>query len=177
MNRALASLVSLNLLIAGPVAAQTAAQAECSSPSDQAGFDVGALKSELSILAIACSNQEDYNRFVERFRGELVSEDHVVNAWFNKSYGRAAQAHYDQYITLLANEQSSEGQRQGSDFCPRLHVLFNETMAVPDDKLLPQYAAAKSLIPAAMGTCALESGTRPTRVAATRPTRSTAHKK
>ncbi len=122
------------------------AQARCSSPTDEAAFEVGALKSELSVLAVGCSDEDDYNHFVERARSELVAEDAVVNAWFKKTYGKAAQAKYDSYITLLANEQSVKGQHEGSDFCPRLKPVFAETAYVPA-KSLPQYAAAKDLLP------------------------------
>ena len=122
------------------------AQARCSSATDQAAFDVGALKSELSVLAVGCSDEDDYNHFVERDRAELVHEDAVVNAWFKKTFGRAAQPRYDSYITLLANEQSAKGQHEGSDFCPRLKPLFAEAAVVPVTQL-PQYAAAKDLIP------------------------------
>ena len=122
------------------------AQARCSSATDQSAFDVGALKSLLSVLAVGCSDEDDYNHFVERDRTELVAEDGVVNAWFRKTFGRAAQARYDSYITLLANEQSVKGQHEGSDFCPRLKTLFAETAVVPVAQL-PQYAAAKDLIP------------------------------
>ena len=135
------------LLAAALLVATTAgAQARCASATDQAAFDVGALKSEMSVLAVGCSNEEDYNRFIERDRAELVAQDAVVNAWFKKTYGRAAQAHYDSYITLLANEQGLKGQHEGSDFCPRLKSVFAEAALVPV-KDLPQYAAAKDLIP------------------------------
>ncbi len=122
------------------------AQARCSSERDQSAFDVGALKSELSVLAVGCSDEDDYNHFVERDRSELVAQDAVVNAWFKKTFGRTAQARYDSYITLLANEQSVKGQHEGSDFCPRLKSVFAEAAMVPVAQL-PQYAAAKDLIP------------------------------
>ncbi len=70
----------------------------------------------------------------------------MVNAWFKRSYGRAAQTAYDSYITLQANEQSVSGQHEGSDFCPRCKPVFAEAMAVPVASL-PQYAAAKNLLP------------------------------
>lgn len=146
------------------------AQARCSSAADQAAFEVGALKSELSVLAVGCSDEEDYNHFVERARTELVAEDAVVNAWFRKTYGRAAQAKYDSYITLLANEQSVKGQHEGSDFCPRLKPVFAETAFVPA-KSLPQYAAAKDLLP--LDNMACEVGT--TTVAARGGKSSTTH--
>jgi hypothetical protein len=149
VTRHLSVFVCLSVLISTSVSAQT----RCSSPTDQSAFDVGALKSELSVLAVGCSDEDDYNKFVERYRGELVSRDGEVNAWFRRTYGRAAQTRYDSYITLLANAQSEIGLHQGTDFCPRLKPLFAEAMALPDSTVLAQYAAAKDLIPDAAGSC------------------------
>lgn len=149
MTRQLSVFVCLGFLISTSVSAQT----RCSSPTDQSAFDVGALKSELSVLAVGCSDEDDYNRFVERYRTELVARDGEVNAWFRRTYGRAAQAHYDSYITLLANAQSETGLHQGTDFCPRLKPMFAEAMALPNSTVLAQFAAAKDLIPDAAGSC------------------------
>jgi hypothetical protein len=135
-----------SLLAACGILAASGAQAHCSATSDEQAFDVSALKSELSVLAVACGDDTDYNAFIEHSRGELVREDGVVNAWFKKNYGRAAQAKYDSYITLQANEQGLSGQHEGSDFCPRLKPVFAEAMAVPVASL-PEYAAAKNMMP------------------------------
>ena len=70
----------------------------------------------------------------------------MVNAWFKRTYGRAAQTRYDSYITLQANEQSVAGQHEGTDFCPHDKLDFAEAMAVPVASL-PQYAAGKNLFP------------------------------
>ena len=125
------------------------------SAEQHSAFDVGALKSELSVLAVDCSNEDEYNRFVETHRGELVARNATVQAWFEHSFGRNAQRRYDSYITLLANEQGQVGIHQGSDFCPRLRALFSEVLAVPSASL-PQYAAAKDLIPADLTPCTLD---------------------
>ena len=143
MARRAASLLMACAMLTGLA---SGAQAHCTSASDQSAFDVAALKSELSVLAVACEDDKEYNAFIVRDRGELVREDGVVNAWFKRSYGRTAQARYDSYITLQANEQSVSGQHEGSDFCPRHKQVFDEVMAVPVASL-PQYAAAKNLFP------------------------------
>ena len=137
-----------SLLMAGAMLTGLAhgAQARCSSAADQGAFAVVALKSALSVVAVACDDERDYNAFVEHARAELIREDGVVNAWFKRSYGRAAQARYDSYITLQANEQSVAGQHQGSDYCPHDKLDFAEAMAVPLASL-PQYAEGKNLFP------------------------------
>jgi hypothetical protein len=114
---------------------------------------VGALKSELSVLAVGCSDEDAYNSFILKYRSELVREDGVVNAWFKRTYGKNAQKEYDSYITLLANEQGQVGMHEGSDFCPRNKLDFNEVMSLPTPSVLPEYAAGKNLVPAELGSC------------------------
>jgi hypothetical protein len=132
--------------------AASAASTACLSPTEQSAFNIGSLKSALSVLAVACSAEDDYNAFILQHRRQLVSEDGVVNAYFKRTYGKLAQPRYDSYITLLANEQSETGQKQGSDYCPRLKLIFPEVMAVPSASLA-QYAAAKDLMPDDLTPC------------------------
>ncbi len=162
-------IVGLGLLFSTAAGAQT----RCASPTDQSAFDVAALKSQLSVLAVTCNEEDAYNRFVERFRGELVAKDAAVNAWFRRQYGRSAQQHYDAFITLLANAQSDVGLHQGSDFCPRLNMLFTEVMALPSDSVLSEYAAGKDVTPVAAGSC--EGATASPAVATRRGGRAAAH--
>ena len=151
------------------------ADARCSSAAEQSAFDVGALKSELSVLAVACADEDDYNAFVNRDRTELVHADAVVNGWFKRTFGRTAQTRYDSYITLLANEQGLEGQHEGSDFCPRLKPVFTETGVVPVASL-PEYAAAKHLFPKDMA-CEVSASPGPALAPARggHPTHATSH--
>ena len=146
------------LLMAGTMMAASGAQARCSSAAEASAFDVGALKSQLSVLAVQCGDDNDYNAFVEHDRAEILREDSVVNAWFKRSFGRAAQAKYDSYITLQANEQSLSGQHEGSEFCPRWKHLFAEVAAVPLPAL-PQYAAAKNLYPVDVACVSINEST------------------
>ena len=147
-------------------------EARCTSAAEQSAFDIGALKSELSVLAVACSDEDAYNAFVVRDRAELVKADGMVNAWFKKTFGRTAQARYDSYITLLANEQGLKGQHEGSDFCPRLKPVFEETSVVPVSSL-PEYAAAKNLFPLDMA-CEVSASPGPA-LAPVRGARTTTH--
>ncbi len=164
MMRRSATLLAGIAMLAGIA---SGAQARCTSERDQSAFDVGALKSELSVLAVGCGDEEDYNGFVTRDRSELVAEDAVVNAWFKKTYGRSAQSQYDSYITLLANEQSVSGQHEGSEFCPRLKTLFSEAAIVPVTDL-PKYAAAKNLLPKDLACEPVGASTAPSRATTSR---------
>jgi hypothetical protein len=157
MRRLLHGLAAFSLLATAAVPNTAWAQVQCSSPTDQSAFDVGALKSELTVLAVSCDADKSYNAFVERFRSDLVSSDGVVNAWFKRTYGKSAQTRYDQYITELINQQSQLGLKQGSDFCPRSVAMFNEIGGLPNNQALTQYVAGKDLIPSALGSCATQA--------------------
>ncbi len=145
------------LAVLGVLASSTAqaqSQVRCVAPADQTAFEVGALKSELTVLATSCAGADkDYNAFVERFRPELMSSDAAVNGWFKRTYGRNAQRQYDGYITTLINSQSENGLHQGTNFCPRTQAMFAEVMTLRDSSALPLYAAGKDVLPADVGAC------------------------
>ena len=150
MKRLANGLVAAGMLIA----ASAQAQVRCTVPEDQVAFEIGALKSEMTVLATSCPGADkQYNAFVERFRPQLVSSDAAVNAWFKRTYGRNAQREYDSYITTLANAQSQVGLHQGTNFCPRTDMIFDESMGLSDGSVLPQYAAGKDVLPSDVGAC------------------------
>lgn len=142
--------LAMSVMLAGPV---QAAQ-RCAVPSEQAVFDLEALKSELMVLAVACHSDTQYNAFVRRFQTSLAANEHELTAYFQHTYGRRSQGEQDSYITTMANEQFNSGLKQGTDFCPRNMALFEEAMALETPADLPLYAAAKELFPANLGACA-----------------------
>jgi hypothetical protein len=146
-----AALLSAALTLAPPAA--EAAGARCASPEEQAMFEVAALKSELMVVGIACRQEDSYNAFVQRFRPLLADNDRAVVSWYNRHHGRSGQRASDAYITNLAQSRSIEGQRLGSDFCPRNTGLFAEVMALPATTDLAAYAAGKDLVPQTMPAC------------------------
>lgn len=119
---------------------------------DQPVFDLEALKSEMMVLATSCHDDTQYNAFINRFHPELIANEKALDSYFKRLYGRRAQSEHDSFVTSLANAQSSEGLRQGTDFCPRNGALFTEAMAVQNLDL-PAFAAGKDLIPASMEAC------------------------
>ena len=149
MLRALAAFLAAGPLLANPVLAAT-----CTSPADQATFEVAALKSHLMVLATGCSNADTgYNAVVNRYKPQLVANDAELNRYFKRVYGNAAQREHDAFITSLANAQAADGIKLGSDFCPHDTMMFAEVLALRDSSDLPLYAAGKDLVPDSLGAC------------------------
>ena len=120
---------------------------------EQPVFDVEALKSEMMVLATACHDDSQYNAFIQRYQPSLMANEHALDSYFKREYGRSGQTEHDRYITSLANAQADEGLKQGSDFCPRNATLFEEAMALESSTELAQFAAGQDLLPASLGSC------------------------
>ncbi len=155
-----------SLLAAQPVLAAT----QCKTPADREMFEVEALKSQLVVLAVTCHQSTQYNAFVGRYQSALAGYDHSLDAYFKRAFGRSAEREHDAFITNLANAQSTDGLRQGTDFCPRNDILFHEVMALENPSELPPYAAGKDLVPVSLGDCVAPPAP------AARPTRAAPHR-
>jgi hypothetical protein len=75
-------MLSLSLLATGLLSAGVAFAEPCAKPADVTAFDVAGLKSKLMVTAITCSQQDRYNDFVQRFRGELMAQERALHAYF-----------------------------------------------------------------------------------------------
>ena len=153
--RVLLSTLLTASLLSSPVLA-----AECTRPPEHAALDVTALKTELMVMALTCQADEKYNSFVTKFRPDLVQSDKSLTGFFTRAYGRSAAKQRDDYVTQLANVQSRVGLKQGSLFCERNIVTFDEVMALKNSTELTEFAAGKaySAQPIAVSDCAVGSG-------------------
>jgi hypothetical protein len=160
MRRLLIGLTALGSLLGNSA---MAAQ-ECPNENDQAAFELAALKSTLMVVATTCDDRDQYNNFIRRYQPKLQENDRSLSSYFKSHYGNRGQTEQDRYNTDLANSQSRFGLAQGTDFCARNAAMFNEVMALGSPADLPNYAAAKDLIPASIGAC---PGLAPLKVAST----------
>lgn len=128
---------------AAPLPAQPARM--CAKPAEKQAFDVAGLKSQLMVTAISCQHEERYNSFVGKYRGQLQASEKALNGYFSRSFGRTATQEHDNYITALANAESQDGLKHGTDFCQKNMAMFDEVMALKDGTQLAQYSESKSL--------------------------------
>jgi hypothetical protein len=138
------------------MASQSAfAAAPCASASDQAAFDVQALRSELMVVATGCHDDDQYNAFIRRYQPDLQANERQISTYFQHRYGRNGQTEHDRFVTDLANAISRQGSDLGGDFCPRNGELFHEVMALGTAAQLTEYAAGKNLLPTTVEVCSV----------------------
>lgn len=163
-TRLAAALVAATLLSQPALAVQ-----RCSNETEQAVFEVEALKTELMVVATTCKgdNEERYNNFVRRYQPALVVSNREVGQYFTRHYGRNGQRQQDIFITELANARSNDARALGSDFCARNSGLFDEVMSLSGLTDLPAYAATKNLLASGVTACpsAASAAAAPTRTA------------
>ncbi len=99
----------------------------------QQAFNVIGLKSALMVGALSCNQQSQYDAFMNAFQPHVLAAQHVMDAYFKKIGGHYGQAKEDNFVTLLANNQSVTGIAQGSVFCLNNTAEFQQVMALKSD--------------------------------------------
>lgn len=137
-------MIKFRAALAGLCASALAlpAAAACLQPVEKTAFDVRALQSQLMVVALNCEQQDDYNRFVTTYRGELAGAYRQVAGHFRRAGG---QRQLDSYITNLANAQSQDGIRQGSHFCRDAGPLFQQAMGMKTTADLARFSTEKQI--------------------------------
>lgn len=158
----------------------SAADAACRTSPARDAFNVEGLKSELMVTALSCKAQDQYNGFIKQF-GPIVNEQEaVLKRHFRTTYGKGAQRAQDDYITQLANVQSSQGLKAGTIFCLQRMSMFDEVKPLKTATDLSQYAEAKDIMqPTSIEVCDAPSSSkaRTSKKRTTRRTTKKAHKK
>jgi hypothetical protein len=101
----------------------------------QQAFNVIGLKSALMVAALSCADQTKYDAFMATFQPHILAEQHVMDAYFRKASGPySGQKMEDDFITLLANNQSISGIGQGRVFCLNSEAEYTavSTLKTPD---------------------------------------------
>jgi hypothetical protein len=150
-KRNVAALLAAAMLLGQPAHALS----RCANETDQAIFEVEALKTELMVVATTCkgASEDRYNEFVRRYQQALVVTNRGIGQYFSRSHGKAGQRQQDIFITELANARSNAARQLGSDFCPRNNGLFDEVMSLQGVTDLPAYAATKDLLSSGVTAC------------------------
>ncbi|OUI78221.1 hypothetical protein HK18_09240 [Commensalibacter intestini] len=155
MSFSMKRLALSGLILGGLTLGQvSAANAACRNSAARDAFNVEGLKSELMVTALSCQAQDQYNGFIKQF-GPIVNEQEVkLKQHFRTTYGRSAQKAQDDYITQLANVQSSQGLKAGTIFCLQRMSMFDEVKPLQSVKDLSQYADAKDIMqPTSIEVC------------------------
>lgn len=102
----------------------------------QQAFNVIGLKSALMVAALSCGDQAQYDAFMRAFQPHIMAEQRVMDAYFRKASGPySGQKMEDDFVTLLANNQSVSGIGQGRPFCLNNAAEFTAVAALktPDE--------------------------------------------
>ncbi|MGE0254987.1 MAG: hypothetical protein AB7N54_13540 [Alphaproteobacteria bacterium] len=135
------------LALAGAASAATPAKTVPPTTAELAAINVRALQSDLMIAALACDRQRQYDAAVTRHAEELARTSRILREMFEKSYGDAADAELDRYVTLLANWSSQRSMREGDAFCRMADSLFDAVLRLDGESLASFLARMGAAVP------------------------------
>ncbi len=115
----------------------------------QQAFNVVGLKSALMVAALSCNQQDKYDAFMTAFHPHILAAQHAMDAYFHKASGSySGQKMEDNFVTLLANNQSDQGIAAGSVFCLNSEAEFSAVLALKSPQDLDQFVTDQAPIEA-----------------------------
>ncbi|NNM57569.1 hypothetical protein [Acidocella sp.] len=107
----------------------------------QQAFNIIGLKSALMIGALSCDQRGQYDTFMTTFHPHILAAQHVMDGYFRRMGGWAGQSREDDFVTLLANNQSISAQAQGSLFCLNNSAEFKAVLALRSPRDLDAFVS------------------------------------
>ena len=142
--RIVAAVLALSL-----VKAPIAAAAQCVSASELEARQVRLLQTELMVAALSCRHgeaydySEQYNAFVNKFRGSLQHHASVLKQEYRRSYGAQHEVVLDRYVTQIAND-ASQRSIHAPNYCTTVRPLFDEVLGLKASEL-PRFSERLSV--------------------------------
>jgi hypothetical protein len=133
----------------------------------QQAFNVISLKSALMVAALSCEDQAKYDAFMSAFQPYILTEQHVMDAYFYKASGPySGRQMEDNFITLLANNQSISGIGQGRTFCLNSQAEYTAVSAMKTPDQLDRFVTDEppGAMPGTTATVMVASATAPVQV-------------
>jgi hypothetical protein len=82
------------------------------------------------VAALTCGQQDQYDKFMTTFQPHVFAEQQVMDAYFKRIGGYYGRAKEDDFVTLLANNQSVNGIGQGGMFCLNNTAEYKAVLAL-----------------------------------------------
>ena len=108
----------------------------CARPEEVDASHTIGLQTQLMQIALSCGGDDKYDAFVRKFQPQLRQQRDVLGSFFTRAYGRnQSKSAYDQYITQLADAESSYNLSSGVQFCSLSKPTLDQAISLssPDD--------------------------------------------
>ena len=109
--------------------------AQCAQTSEAGALRTRVIQSQAMVAALACGEQSRYNVFVDKFQKQLVAEGTTLRQFFARAYGQNATAKLNEFVTAMANRESSLSVADRATYCLRAAELFEGLTAIGPEKL------------------------------------------
>lgn len=139
-NSRLARAAALAALLA--VMAPPALAGPCALKDEKAALDMRVLQTELVVAALNCGKSAEYNAFVNKFEGKLVTLGASFRKYFDRVHGKKGVTEMDEMVTRLANAAVIRSWDWGYTYCPTEAKMFEYVLYLKPEELAP-FAASR----------------------------------
>jgi hypothetical protein len=109
--------------------------AECALTNEAGALRTRVIQSQAMVAALACGEESRYNVFVVKFQKQLVAEGNTLRQFFSRAYGKNATAKLNEFVTAMANRESSLSVADRATYCLRAAELFDGLTAIRPENL------------------------------------------
>jgi hypothetical protein len=118
----------------------------CAHPDEVSAFKIVGLQTQMMQIALTCGGDEKYDVFVRNLQPQLEAQRSILKTFFTRAYGTSvSQSRYDDYITQLADAESSYNLHSGDDFCKLSKPILTQATALSSDDELAKFVPKVSV--------------------------------
>lgn len=141
---AVALIAGAGLISACAADATNAAPSACANAAESEALSVRVLQNDLMVGALSCGQQQGYNSFVTKFKGEMQKQSEAFRGYFERNYVGGANRQMNDFVTAMANQSSQSAAKSGgASYCNSVSSLYREVMDLSPSSL-GSYAKGRS---------------------------------
>jgi hypothetical protein len=114
----------------------------CAHPEEIDASRIIGLQTQLMQIALSCGGDDKYDGFVRKFQPQLEKQRDVLAAFFARAYGHGrSRSAYDEYVTQLADAESTYNLASGVDFCTLSKATLDQAPSLSSGDDLASFVA------------------------------------
>ncbi|MDB2414233.1 hypothetical protein N9W34_00500 [Rickettsiales bacterium] len=108
----------------------------CAMQEESQALDFRALQSNMMVAALSCDQQKNYNRFMIKYKNNLITGSEDIKSYFKRKYGFSYERELNRFVTDLANKATQFSMNKNSDtYCQQVSAMFKDLIDMEENML------------------------------------------
>jgi hypothetical protein len=108
----------------------------CAKKKEMEALDYRAIQSSMMVAALSCNKQKEYNKFMNKYKKEIVGGSNEIKTYFKRAYGKNYEYRLNMFMTQIANKATKASMTGAPDeYCEQIDSAFKELLNIDDNRL------------------------------------------